>query len=94
MFGSGNITLIISNEEMNDTMKTIKSFEKSMVPIKDVSETIENEAKEQKRGFLGMLLSTLGASLLGNLFTGKSTIRAGEGTIRVGEGTIRAGQDF
>ena len=51
MFGSGNITLIISNEEMNDTMKTIKSFEKSMLPIKDVSKTIENEAKEQNKDF-------------------------------------------
>ena len=65
-----------------------------MLPIKDVSETIENEAKEKKGRFLRMLLGTLGATLLGNLFTGKITIRAGEGTIRVGEGTIRAGQDF
>ena len=70
------------------------SLEKSMLPIKDVSETIENEAKEKKGRFLRMLLGTLGATLLGNLFTGKITIRAGEGTIRVGEGTIRAGQDF
>ena len=54
----------------------------------------ENEAKEKKGRFLRMLLGTLGATLLGNLFTGKITIRAGEGTIRVGEGTIRAGQDF
>ena len=43
-----------------------------------------NEAKEQKEGFLGMLLGTVGASLLGNLLTGKATIRAGEGTIRAG----------
>ena len=40
------------------------------------------EAKEQKRGFLSILLSTLGASLLGNLLTGKSKVRAGEGTVR------------
>ena len=52
--------------------------------IKGVSETIQNEAKEQKGGFLSMLLGTLGASLLGNLLTGKGTIRAGEGTIRAG----------
>ena len=58
--------------------------------IKGVSETIENEAKEQKSGFLSMLLVTLGASLLGNLLAGKCTIRADEGTIRAGEGTIRA----
>ena len=51
--------------------------------IKSVSQTIKNEGKEQK----GLLLGTLGASLLGNLLTGK-------GTIRSGEGTNRAGQDF
>ena len=55
--------------------------------IKGVSQTIKNEAKEQKEGFLGMLLGTLYASLLGNLLTDK-------GTIRTGEGTIRTGQDF
>ena len=53
--------------------------------IKDVSETIKNEAKEQKGGFLRMLLGTLRASLLGNLLTGKGTIRAGEGAIKAGE---------
>ena len=47
--------------------------------IKGVSETIQNEAKELKRRFLGMLLSTLGASLLVNLLTGKGTVRACEG---------------
>ena len=71
--------------------------------IKAVSETIKNEAKEQKRWFLSMLLGTLGASLLGNLLTGKrvitsmpgrGTIRAGEDKIRAGKSTIRAGQDF
>ena len=55
--------------------------------INCVSETIKNEAKEQNRGFLNMLLGTLGANLLGNLVEGKDTIRTGEGT-------IRAGQDF
>ena len=79
--------LIISNEEMNDIMKIVKFLDKSGLLIKGVSETIKNEAKEQKGGFLGMLLGTLGASLLGKLLTGKVTIRAGEGT-------IRAGQDF
>ena len=62
--------------------------------IKGVTKTIKNEAMEQKGGFFDMLLSTLGASFIGNLLTGKSTIRTGEGTIRAGEGTIRAGQDF
>ena len=72
---------------MNDIMKIVLSLEESDLLIKGISETIENEAKEQKGGFLGMLLGTLDASLLGNLLTGKSTIRASEGT-------IRAGQDF
>ena len=84
MFGSGNTTLIVSNEEMNDIMKIINSLEESGLLIKGVSEAIKNEAKEQKGGFLGMLLGTLGASLLGNLLTGKDTIRAGESTIRAG----------
>ena len=78
MFRSGFTILRISNEEMNDILKIVKSLEESGLLIKSVSETIKNEAKEQKGGFLGMLLGTLGASLLGNLLTGKGTIRAGE----------------
>ena len=87
MFGSGNTTLIISNEEMNDIM----SLEESSLLVTGVSETLKNEAKEQKGGYLGMLLGTLGASLLGNLLTAKGTIRANEGTFRAGEGTVRSG---
>ena len=67
MFGSGFTILIISNDEMNDIMKMVKSLEESGLLIKGVSETIKNEAKEQKGGFLRMSLGTLGASLLGNL---------------------------
>ena len=74
--------LIISNEEMNDITKIGKSLEESGLLIKDVSETIKNEPKSQKGGFLGMLL---GASLLGNLLSGKDTIRAGESTIRASQ---------
>ena len=85
IYGSGTTTLIISNKEIEDIMKIVTSFEDSGLLIKVVSETIENEAKEQKGGFLSMLLGTLGASLLGNLLTGKDTISAGEGTIRAGE---------
>ena len=85
MFGCGFTTLIISNEEMNDIMKIFQSLEEFGLLIKGVNETIENEAKGQKGGFLSMLLDTLGASLLGNLLTSKGTIRAGEGT---------NGQDF
>ena len=88
IFGSGATTLIISNEEMHDIMKIVKSLEESGLLIKGVRrETIKNEAKKQKRGLLSMLLGTLGASLLGNLSAGNSTIRAREDT-------IRAGQDF
>ena len=85
MFGLGVTTLMISNEEMNDIMKIVQSLEKSGLLVKYVSETIENEAKEQKLGFLSMLLSTLGATLSENLLTDKSTIRAGEDTIRGGQ---------
>ena len=70
--------LTISNEETNYIIKIVKSLEESGLLIKGVSETIKNEAKEQKAGFLGMLLGTLGASLLGNLLSGKGTIRTGE----------------
>ena len=85
MFGSDFTTLIISNEEMNDIMKMVNSLEETGLLIKGVSETIKKEAKEQKGGFFSMLLGTVGASLLGNLLTGKGTIRAGEGTIRAGQ---------
>ena len=79
---------------MNDIMKIIKSLEESGLLIKVVSKTIKREAKEQKGGFLGMLLCTLDAILLGSLLTGKDTVRAGEGTIRASGDTIRAGYDF
>ena len=71
MLGSGTTTLIISNEEINDVMKIIESLEKSGLLITVVSETIKNEAKEQKEGFLNMLLDTLGINLLWNLLAGK-----------------------
>ena len=80
MFGSDTTTLIISNVEMNDVMKIVKSLEESGLLIKEVIETITNEAKEQQEEFLGMLLGNLGANLLRNLLTGKGVIRAGEGT--------------
>ena len=80
MLGSGTTTLIISNDEMNDIIKIVKSLENSGVILKGVSETIQHEAKEQRGGFLSMLLGTLSALLLGNLLNGgKCVIRAGEG---------------
>ena len=88
MLGSGATTLIISNDEMDDILKIVKSLENSRVLLKGVSETIQHEAKEQRGGFLGMLLGTLGASLFGDVLS-KGLSR--KGVIRAGEETIRAG---
>ena len=79
ILGSGTTTLIISNEEMIDIMKTFQALEDSNILLKGVTKTIKNETKEQKEGFLSMLLGTLGASLLGNLLAGKGIVRAGSG---------------
>ena len=93
--GSG-VKLIIEQEDMNDIMKIIEALENSGILLKGVSKTIENETKEQRGGFLSMLLGTLGASLLGNLLTGgKGVMRAGEGSVASivkGEGIVRAGE--
>ena len=86
-----NTTLMISNDEMDDTLKIVKSLKDSGVLLKGVSETIQHEAKEQRVGFLSMLLGTLGASLLGDILSkglsGKGLVRAGEETIRAGYGS-------
>ena len=84
--GSG-IKLIIEQEDMKNIMKIIETLENSGILIKGVSKTIENETKEQRGGFLSMLLGTLGATLLGNLLTGKGIMRAGEGIVRAGSGS-------
>ena len=97
ILGSGHnnntTTLIISNNEMKDIIKIVKYHEDSGLLLKGVTETVQNEVKEQKGGFLSMLLGTLGASLLGNLLTGKGIYRAGKGKgiNRAGEGIVRAG---
>ena len=92
--GAGTTTLIISNYEMDGILKIVKSLEDSGVLLRDVSETIQHEAKKQRGGFLSMLLGTLGASLLGDILSkglsGKRVIRAGEGKIRAGYGSKRA----
>ena len=67
---------------MKEIMKIVKSLEDSGLLLKEVSETIQNEAKEQKWGFLSMLLRTLGASLQGNKLTGKGIIKVGYGSKR------------
>ena len=66
-------------------MNIIKSLEKFGLLMKNISETIKNEAKKQKKRFLGTLLDTLCAILFGNLLTGKDIMRVGEGTIGADE---------
>ena len=87
---------------MEDLIKIVKSLQDSGLLINGGTETVQNEIKEQKGGFLSLLLGTLGASLLGNLLTGKGAVatnhrqvvnkkddrihRSGEGVIKAGEG--------
>ena len=78
MFEWSTTTLIVSNEEMNHIIKIVQFLEESGLLIKGVSKAIQNDAKEQKEVFPGMLLGTLGAYLLGNLLAGKGVMRAGE----------------
>ena len=79
-------TLIISNDKMKDIIRIVKSLDDSGLWLQGVSETIQNEAKEQKRWFLSMLLDTLGAKLLGNILASKGINGAEEGVIRAGNG--------
>ena len=70
-------------------MKIIEALENSGILLKGVSKTIANETKEQRGGFLSMLLGTLGASVLGNLLTGgKGIMRAGDRIVRAGSGSV------
>ena len=91
ILGSGNTTtLIISNDEMEDIIKIVKSLEDSGLLLKGVTETVQNEVKEQKGRFPSALLGTLGTSLLGDLLIcktkGNRINRAGEGVLRAGYG--------
>ena len=88
--GSGTTTLIISDEEMNDILKIVQALEDSNVLLKGVTKTIKNETKEQKGGFLSMLLGTLGASFLRDLLAERGIVRAGSGNKKV-KGSVRAG---
>ena len=88
--GSGTAALIISNNEMNGVMKIVQALEDSNILLKGFGKTTKNETKEQKGGFLSMLLGTLGASLLGNILAGKGIVRAGSGN-KKGKGIVRAG---
>ena len=82
---------MISHDHMQGLLKIVKPLEDSGILLEGITETVKNEVKEQKHGFVSMLLGTLGASLLGDLLTkhlsGRGVIRAGEGTIRAGYGS-------
>ena len=88
--GSGTTTLIIWNEEINDTMKIVQPLEDSNILLKGVTKTIKNATKEKKGGFLSMLLGTLGVSLLENMLAGKGIVRAGS-VNKIEKGIVRAG---
>ena len=90
--GSGTTTLTISNEEINDTIKIVQPLEDSNILWKGITKRIKNETKEQKRGFLSMLLVTLGPSLLGNLLSGKGIVKTGhKNKNEKGKRIVRAG---
>ena len=74
---------------MKGIIKIVKSLEDTGLLMEGVSEAVQNQTKEQRGGFLSMLLGTLGVSLLGNILASKRTNRAGEGVIRVGYGNKR-----
>ena len=76
---SATTTLIILNKETNDMIKIVQTVEDSNILLKAVTKTIKNETKEQREGFLSMLLGALGASLLGNILVEKGIVRAGSG---------------
>ena len=97
--GSGRTTLIISNEEMDDIMKIVQALKDSNIFLKGVKKIFENETKEPKGGFLGMLLDTLGARFLGNTLTKTVMLKTGyrhkkeKEIVRAayGKGMLRAG---
>ena len=86
MYGSGMTTLIISNDDLNDLIKIVRALEERDLLLKWTSKTIKNETKKQEGGFLSMLLGILGASLLGNLLTGKGSYTTEKGMYRTSQG--------
>ena len=84
---------MIKPNEPEDIMKIVKYLKDSGLLIKSVTQTIKNEAKKQRVGFLGMLLGTLSVSLLGNLFAGKDVTRTnwrGLAVIQAGKRKIKS----
>ena len=75
---------------MTDITKNVQALEDSNILLKGVTKTMKNETREQKGRFLSMLLGTLGASLLGNLLSGKGIVRAGSRN-KKGKGIVKAG---
>ena len=94
ILGSRTTALIILNDKMEDIIKIVESLEDSSLSLKVVGETIQNEAKKQKGGFLSMFLCTLGASLLGSILADKEMNREEEGFIRAGYGSSINNKDF
>ena len=92
MYGLGNAILIISNDDLNSLIKIVTALEEHDILLKETSKTIKNKTKKQEGGFLSMLLGTLGASLRGNLLTGRGLYRTGKGIYRTGKGMYRTGQ--
>ena len=88
--GSLTTSLIISNEEMNDVKKTVQAVKDSNILLNEVTKTMKNKTKEQKRNLFSILLDTIGASLLGNVLSWKVIVRAGSGNTK-GKGILRAG---
>ena len=84
VFGSGTTLLIFSNEKLNDIMKIITSLEDSGLLIKGINKKVENEVKQQKGGFLGILAAILSANLLGSTLARHRVVRSGDGVVRVG----------
>ena len=89
--GSGTTSLVIRNEELNDIMKIFQALEDQGILLNGVSKTTKNDIKNQSDGALGMILGTLGASLLGNLLSGKGLYRSGHEITRAGQGFYREG---
>ena len=87
ILGCLKTALIISNDEIEEITKKVKSLEDSGLFLKGVSETIQNEAKKQNGRFLSTLLGTLGASFLRNMQAGRGINRTGEGIIRAVHGS-------
>ena len=85
IYGSGSTASIISNEEMEDIMKIVKSFEESGLLIKGISAANKNEIKKRKGGFLTILLGALAVGMFGSALRGRGVRKAGEDTNRASE---------